>query len=111
MPTPAVRSFHAQLETAIALSRVLERVERGVEPVNPDQYQLLVARVKEALSADLPEPALNAILDALPAAAELYENMPYQVSGLSRSSLDRSVNSELLTTKLLARFSLASKPT
>lgn len=111
MPTPAVRSFHAQLETAIALSRVLERVERGVEPVSPDQYQLLVARVKEALSADLPEPALNAILDALPAAAELYENMHYKVSGLSRSSLDRSVSSELLTTKLLAKVSLSSKAT
>jgi len=109
MSASTAKSFHAQLETAIALAQVLERVEHGIEPVSADQYQLLVARLKAALTVDLPEPALNAILVALPAAAELYENMHYQVSGLSRSSLDKSVASELLTTKVLARISRDSK--
>ena len=104
-----VKSSHAQLETAIALAQILERVERSAEPVNADQYQVLVARLKAALSEELPEPALNAILGALPAAAEVYENMHYQVSGLSRSSLERSVSSEMLAAKLLARVSQASK--
>jgi hypothetical protein len=57
----------------------------------------------------LPEPALNAILGALPAAAELYENMHYQLSGLSRSPLDRSVASEVLAAGVLAKISQASK--
>jgi hypothetical protein len=109
MSESTVRSSHAKLETAIALARVLERVERGAEPVNAEQYQVLVARVRAALSEDLPEPALDAILSALPAAAEVYENMHYQLSGLSRSPLERSVSSEMLTTKLLAKVSRASK--
>lgn len=109
MSQSATNVRNAHLETAIALARVLERVERGVERVNADQYQVLVARVKAALSEDLPESALNAVLDALPAAALVYENMHYQLSGLSRSPLDRSVSSEMLTAKLLARISQASK--
>ena len=109
MSDSTIRSSHAKLETAIALARVLERVERGAEPVNAEQYQVLVARVKAALSEDLPEPVLNAILSALPAAAEVYENMHYRLSGLSRSPLDRSVSSEMLTAKLLTEVSRASK--
>lgn len=108
MRESTVKSSYAKLETAIALARVLERVERSAEPVNADQYQVLVARLKAALSEDLPEPALNAILGALPAAAELYENMHYQVSGLSRSPLDRSVASEMLAASVLAKASQAS---
>jgi len=109
MRESTVKSSCAKLETAIALARVLERVERSAEPVNADQYQVLVARLKAALSEDLPEPALNAILGALPAAAELYENMHYQLSGLSRSPLDRSVASEMLAAGVLAKVSQASK--
>ena len=109
MSQSATNISHAHLETAIALARVLERVERGIEPVTAEQYQVLVARVKAALSEELPEPALNAILTALPAAAEVYENLHYEFSGLSRSSLDRSVSSEMLTATLLAKVSQASK--
>jgi hypothetical protein len=72
---------------------------------------VLVARLKATLAEDLPGPALNAILDALPAAAEVYENMHYQLSGLSRAPLDRSAASEMLTAKLLARISQASRRT
>jgi hypothetical protein len=111
MPQSTIKSTHAHLETAIALAQVLERVERSAEPLNAAQYQVLVARLKAALSEDLPGPALNAILDALPAAAEVYENMHYQLSGLSRAPLDRSAASEMLTAKLLARISQASRRT
>lgn len=109
MSASNVRSFHVQIEKAFALARVLERVERGLEPVNADQYQVLVTKLRAALSDDLPEPALNAILGAFPAAAEVYENLHYQVSGLSRSSLDQSVQAEMLTQKLLAGIAQASR--
>ena len=109
MSESTVNSVQAHLETAIALARVLERVERSQEPVNAEQYQVLVARLKAAMSEDLPAPALDAILGAFPAAAELYENMHYQRSGLSRSPLDRSVSSEMLAANWLAKVAQASK--
>lgn len=108
-PTTSPNTHHAHLETVIALARVLEHVERSAERVDAHQYQVLVARLKAALSQDLPQPALNAILGALPAAAEVYENMHYQLSGLSRSPLERSVSSEKLASQLLARVAQASK--
>ena len=100
----------AHLETVIALARLLERVERSAAPVDAGQYQLLVAQLKAALSQDLPQPALDAVLGALPAAAELYENMHYHLSGLSRSTLERSVASERLVADLLAKVSKRSGP-
>lgn len=108
-PTTQPKPYHARIETAVALARVLEHVERSPGRLDADQYQMLVARLKAALSEDLPEPALEAILGALPAAAEVYENLHYQFSGLSRSPLERSVASERLAADLLARVSQASK--
>lgn len=110
MSASNVRSFQVQIEKAFALSRLLERVERGLEPVNADQYQVLVTRLQRALADTLPEPALNAILGAFPAAAEVYENLHYPVSGLSRSPLDQSVDAEMLARKLLAEISQRSRP-
>ena len=101
--TPNVDSDKLKLETVIALARILERVERSTTAVDADQYQVIVARLKAALSEDLPADALQAVLGAHPSAAELYENMHYEHSGLSRSSLERSVSSEMLATQVLAR--------
>ncbi len=109
MSDSRINPIHANLELVIGLARVLERVERSAVTVNADQYQLLVRQLKAALSQDLPHAALDAVLTALPAAAELYENMHYGQSGLSRSSLERSVSSELLTSTLLGRLLRTSK--
>jgi hypothetical protein len=107
--TPNVDSTKSTLETAMALARILERVEHSAATVNADQYQVIVARLKSALSEDLPEDALRAVLGAHPSAAELYENMHYVHSGLSRASLERSVSSEMLATQVLARVARASR--
>lgn len=109
MSESTVTTVQAHFEAAIALARVLERVERSSAQVDADQYQLLVGRLKAALSQDLPEHALNAVLGAHPAAGEVYENMHYQFSGLSRSSLERSASSEVLTAKLLTKVSQGPK--
>jgi hypothetical protein len=100
---PRIDNVRSRLETVIALARLLERVERSATPVGADQYQTLIARVKEALAQELPDDALQAVLGAHPAAAELYENMHYAQSGLSRSSLERSIGSEMLASQALAR--------
>lgn len=103
MTSPPTESLKTRLENAIALARLLERVERSVVPVGADQYRALVRQLAHALTQDLPDDALQAVLDAYPAAAELYENLHYAQSGLSRSSLERSVASEMLASQALAR--------
>jgi hypothetical protein len=96
-------SVQTRLETLIALGRLLERVESSPVAVGADQYRALVRQLKAVLAAGVPEPALNAVLDAHPATAELYENLHYQVSGLSRSPLDRSIATELLAAEVIHR--------
>jgi len=100
---------NTHLEVVIGLARVLERVERSSVAVDATQYQLLVRQLKVALAQDLPSGALDAVLSVLPSAAELYENMHYERSGLSRSGLERSVSSELLATEVLRRLSRTTR--
>ena len=72
-----------------------------VSVVGADQYRGLVRRIKDALVEPLPHQPLQAILNAHPAAAEIYENLHYDTSGLSRSTLERSVATEMLATQLI----------
>ena len=96
-------SFKHRLETAIALARLLERVETSGKAFGADQYRELVRQLGVALSQEVPDEALQAVLGAHPAAAEVYENLHYAQSGLSRSSLERSVDSEMQASQLIAR--------
>ncbi|MBC8056985.1 MAG: hypothetical protein H7Y61_10440 [Rhizobiales bacterium] len=96
-------SFKSRLETVIALARLLERVEGSGKAFGADQYRALVRQLSVALSQQMPDDALQAVLGAHPAAAEVYENMHYAQSGLSRSPLERSVGSEMLASQALAR--------
>ena len=100
IPRETVKS---RLETVIALARLLERVEAGPVNISADQYQALVRQLQIALGQELPDDALQAVLGAHPAAAELYENLHYAQSGLSRSPLERSVGSEMLASQAIAR--------
>ncbi len=107
--TQPLESVQSRLETVNALSRLLQRVEASSTAPGADQYQVLVGHLKAALAGDLPGPALDAILSAHPATADLYENMHYETSGLSRSSLDRSVATELLAAQAIDRASRSSR--
>jgi len=104
MTAPLTESLHSRLETLIALARLLERVEARPLAIGADQYRALVAQIKAVLAAPLPAAALAAILKAHPATGEIYENMNYEISGLSQSSLDRSVATEMLATQLLHKI-------
>jgi hypothetical protein len=110
MSAPSTESLQSRIETAVALARLLERVETSPVAVGADQYQALVARLKTSLAADLPPPALEAILAACPATAQLYENIHYEQSGLSRSPLDRSVATEMLAAQAIERARRGSAP-
>jgi hypothetical protein len=104
MSASNIELTRAHLETVIALARILERVERSPGAVDADQYQTIVRRLSAALSRDLPADALQAVLGAHPAAAELYENIHYAQAGLSRSPLERSITTEALATETLRRI-------
>jgi hypothetical protein len=103
MTAPQLETLRNRLETVIALARLLERVENSSAAVGADQYRALVRQLTTALSQEIPDDALQAVLGAYPAAAELYENLHYAHSGLSRSPLERSVGSEMLAGQALAR--------
>jgi hypothetical protein len=103
MSAAQLETLKNRLETVIALARLLERVDRSPVPVGADQYRALVRQLSVALSQEMPDDALQAVLGAHPAAAEVYENLHYAQSGLSRSSLERSIESEKLARQALAR--------
>ncbi|MCE9658736.1 MAG: hypothetical protein K8R60_09275 [Burkholderiales bacterium] len=109
MASPQLEPLQTRLETVIALARLLERVEARGVAIGADQYRALVRQLQAALAVPLPDQALAAILGAHPAAADLYENMHYDVSGLSRSPLERSVATELLASQAIERAARSSR--
>jgi hypothetical protein len=109
MAAPRTEPLYARLETLIALARLLERVEASSRAVGAGQYRSLVRQIESLLSGPLPGPALRAILDAHPATAEIWENLHYATSGLSRSPLDRSVATERLATDLIHKIARAAQ--
>ena len=109
MATPHLEPLQTRLETVIALSRLLERVEARGLSIGADQYRALVRQLQTTLATPMPSPALEAILGAHPATAEVYENMHYDVSGLSRSTLERSVSTELLAAQAIDRAARSSR--
>ena len=109
MNAPLTESLRTRLETLIALARLLERVEASPRAIGADQYRALIGQIKAALAPALPQQALEAILDAHPATAEIYENQHYPISGLSRSPLDRSVATEILASQLLQKAARSAR--
>ena len=103
MSAAQIETLKNRLEIVIALARLLERVERSVVSVGAAQYRALVRQLMVALAQEMPDDALQAVLGAHPAAAEVYENMHYAQAGLSRASLERSVESEKAARQALAR--------
>lgn len=94
----------AALETVVVLAGLLERLERHLPGIDADQYQAVVQRLGRALEAPaLPAEALDAVLAAHPAAAELYENRHYELAGLCRSPLEAAVAAETLARDALRR--------
>ena len=105
-----VDPVRGQVQAAFALAHVLQRIENTPAPVDADQYQAIIGRLKEALTDELPQAFLDAMLRTHPAAAEVYENLHYADSGLSRSSLEINVSSEVLAAQALARVSGPRRP-
>ena len=89
--TPPART---DLTVIQVLARLLERLEHSKVPVDAGQYLSVAQRLENELRSLPSDEALGALLDAHPAAAEVYENLNYRHAGLCRSSLDASLVAE-----------------
>ena len=85
----------ARLQTLAAMAMLLERLENQPRSASPDQYRGVVTQINTLLAAAEPGPALDSLLTAAPATAELYENLTYEHAGLCRSPLEVALNAEL----------------
>ena len=85
----------ARLQTLAAMAMLLERLENQPRSASPDQYRGVVTQINTLLAAAEPGAALDSLLRAAPATAELYENLTYEHAGLCRSPLEVALNAEL----------------
>jgi hypothetical protein len=88
------RNFPAALHDLAAMAALLERLERQRRKASAEQYRDVVQRVGRLLEEAEPGDALNALLAAAPATAEIYENLQYEHAGLCLAPLDRAMAAE-----------------
>ena len=98
----------APYAVVLTLARLLERLEHTSGSVDANQYRVVAHRLAEVLIDASPDAALRAVLEAHPAAAELYENLNYRHAGLCRSPLDAALAAEMQANALIA--AAARKP-
>ncbi|MGL6112130.1 MAG: hypothetical protein ACRC2B_18715 [Rubrivivax sp.] len=97
------KTSRATLAVAHLLAQLLERLERSTLPVGAEQYRSVARHLADELGQLHSHTAMSALLDAYPAAAELYENLNYRHAGLCRSRLDLSLDAELRARQLIER--------
>jgi hypothetical protein len=109
MSVSNVDTVRSHAQALLALAQLLDHVENSRAGFNADQYQVIVARLKDKLAEPAPEGVLQAVFGISPSAAMIYENMNYEQAGLSRSSLEQSVESERLAVQEIDRISRESR--
>ena len=85
----------ANLTTVHVLAALLERLENSAVPVGAEQYRSVVLHLVDEFKDVQSDQNLGALLNAHPAAAQLYENLNYAHAGLCRSPLETSLATEL----------------
>jgi hypothetical protein len=105
--TPS-RAIPDHLTVVLTLAHVLQRLEGSREPVGAEQYRSVVAHLSDELAQVPPSADFQALLEAYPAAAELYENVNYRHAGLCRSPLELSLSAELKAREVIQRASRRS---
>lgn len=93
----------ADLTVIQLLSQLLQRLEQSREPVSPQQYRSVAQHLAREFDGVPMTPSLKTVLDAFPAAAQVYENCTYQHAGLSRAPLEVAVAAELHARETIAR--------
>ncbi len=94
----------SRLHALAATAMLLERLERVPRHASATQYLALVRQLVQLLGDADGDPALPALLERLPALAELHENRHYAEAGLCRAPLDAAVKAEQAAQALLVRL-------
>ncbi|MBP8307974.1 MAG: hypothetical protein KAY46_11965 [Burkholderiaceae bacterium] len=94
----------------LTLAYLLEKLEHLPGPIGADQHRWVVERLTQALAAAEPGPDLDAMLEAHPGVAELYENMHYAHAGLCRHALEAALGAEQSAQRLIARVRNSQAP-
>lgn len=93
-----------RLQTLAATAMLLEKLERLPRSASADQYQQLVAQLHRLLDDAEGDPALEGLLERLPALSELHENRHYEQAGLCRSRLEDAIEAEQQARALIERM-------
>jgi len=93
----------SELMPLVRFAQLLQALDGQGGAADPHQYQVLVGKIATELRTHQGHPALDGLLDHLPASAEIYENLQYGHAGLCRMPLGRAVESELAMRELLDR--------
>jgi hypothetical protein len=107
MNTPSVHTLPARLNSLAAMCGLLERLDRQRSTASAEQYRSVAQQVKALLAAAEPDAHLQALLNAAPASAMLYENLRYDIAGLCRAPLEQALNAELAATAAIRKARLA----
>jgi hypothetical protein len=99
-----------QPPVVLMLASLLERLERMPGPVVPRQYRWVAQRLAEELQRTPDDERLRAMLQSLPSAAEVWENLHYAHAGLCRQDLDAALAAEKAASALIARARRACGP-
>lgn len=103
MNTTDSRLIPSHLQVVLVLARLLQRLESRPRGVSADQYRDVAGRLAHALGEVPADRTLQAILDAYPAAAELYENLNYRHAGLCRSPLELALGTEMAAREAIGK--------
>ena len=93
----------ARLNPLAAMALLLQRLDEQPRQASAEQYRGVARQVLTLLATAEPDPHLDALLAAAPAAAELYENMRYELAGLCRAPLEAALNAELAAASAIAK--------
>jgi len=110
MNTTDQPSPKTDLSVTHVLAQLLERLEHSAVPVSAEQYRSVVEHLVHEFSDVEPGVDLGKLLDAYPAAAEVYENLNYQHAGLCRSALDAALAAEVSARKAIERAMRNTEP-
>jgi len=110
MNTTHTPSHKTDLSVTHVLAQLLERLEHSKVPVGAEQYRSVVEHLVHEFEDVESGTELSRLLDAYPAAAEVYENLNYQYAGLCRSSLDAALSAEASARETIARAMRGVEP-
>jgi hemoglobin-like flavoprotein len=97
----------AHLRVVVTLAHLLQRLEASGKPIAAEQYRYVARRLADELRKLDSDTALDAVLQAFPAAAELYENLRYEHAGLCRAPLEQSLKTEMQARAVIGRAARA----